>query len=140
MWQAGTVFTLSGDNLIYGNAGDDNLISGSGNDTIYSGSGDDVINLRGGSVTLRGLLVEFFGPEIVVEGGGNDTVHLGSGKDTIILGSSGFVSIYGFSRNDLLDVSGLDASFTQVGEDTLISSGDTSLGILKGYTGSVGLV
>ena len=140
-----TLFDVVSDYSIYGESGNDTVISGPGNDTIYGGSGDDLINLRGSNVSVPEFLVDIFGPEIVVEGeiivegGGNDTIYLDRGKDTVILGSGGFATIYGFSRNDRLDVSGLNASFTQTENDTLISSDGNSLGVLKGYTGSVDL-
>lgn len=85
-------------------------------------------------------IFSFSGEPLLIEGGGNDRVYLSSGKDTVILGNTGFADIYGFGRNDQLDVSGLDVSFTQMGGNTLINSGDSLLGVLNHYTGSVALV
>ncbi|MEH2048922.1 calcium-binding protein [Nostoc sp.] len=148
-----TIFAGNGNNTIVTNdtnstirsgSGNDLIFAGSGDDTIYSGNGNDVINLRGETVCLPNSLskdTNLFGSSIEVRGGGNDTVYLDRGRDTdtIILGSSGFATIYGFGSNDRLNVTGLNASFSQRGNDTLISSCSGSLGIIKGYTGSVNL-
>ncbi|MBC6429505.1 hypothetical protein FM036_00915 [Nostoc sp. HG1] len=136
-----TVITLDTKSLINTGAGNDLVVAGAGDDTIYTGSGRDVINLRGGTFSIPSPVnnLGFFGSEVIVQGGGNDTVYLESGNDKVILGSSGFATIYGFGKNDRLDVSGLNATFTRMGHDTLISSGSNSLGILKEYTSSVGL-
>ena len=140
-----TIITSDTNSTIRSGSGDDLIFAGSGNDTIYGGNGNDVINLRGETVCLPNPLstdTNLFGSSIEVTGGGNDTVYLGQEKDTdtVVLGSSGFAAIYGFGCNDRLNVSGLNASFSRVGNDTLISSCGGSLGILKGYTGSVNLV
>ncbi|WP_158507400.1 hypothetical protein [Nostoc piscinale] len=58
----------------------------------------------------------------------------------MILGSSGFATIYGFDKKDRLDVSGLNATFTQMGNDTLISQVIILWELSKNYTGSVALV
>ncbi|MEH2459365.1 calcium-binding protein [Nostoc sp.] len=136
-----TVITIDTKSLINTGAGNDLVIAGAGDDTIYTGSGRDVINLRGGTFSIPSPVdnLGFFGSEVTVQGGGNDTVYLERGNDKVILGSSGFATIYGFDKNDRLDVSGLNATFTRMGHDTLISSGSNSLGILKEYTSSVGL-
>ncbi|MBU7584268.1 MAG: hypothetical protein KAF91_15365 [Nostoc sp. TH1S01] len=138
-----TVITIGTKSFINAGSGDDLIISGLGDDTIFTGSGRDVVNLRGDTFFAPGPikdLQELYFFEATVQGGGNDTVYLGSGNKTVILGSSGFATIYGFDKKDRLDVSGLNATFTQIGNDTLISSGDHSLGIIKDYTGSVALV
>jgi hypothetical protein len=51
-----------------------------------------------------------------------------------------YITINGFGQDDRLNVSGLNASFIRRGNDTLINAGSQSLEILKGYSGSVGLV
>jgi Ca2+-binding RTX toxin-like protein len=141
-----TVITLSTKSLIRTGAGSDRIIAGRGDDSVFAGSGDDVINLRGEIISIPSPVntvgfnaALFGGSELPVSGGGNDTVYLESGADTVILGSTGFATIYGFGRNDKLDVNGLNATFTRQDQDTLIRSGETSLGILRGYTGSIGL-
>jgi Ca2+-binding RTX toxin-like protein len=137
-----TVVTIDTKSLIRLGSGNDTVIAGAGDDTIYAGSGQNTINLRGDVVSVPAPLdnLGFLGPQTGVRGGGNDTVYLNGGHDTIVLGSSGFATIYGFGCNDLLDVRGLNASFTRSGGDTLISAGSNPLGVLKGFTGSVGLV
>ncbi|MBD2596880.1 hypothetical protein H6G74_21460 [Nostoc spongiaeforme FACHB-130] len=138
-----TVITIGTKSFINSGSGDDLIISGLGDDTIFTGSGRDVVNLRGDTFFAPAPiqdLEEIYFSEATVQGGGNDTVYLGSGNKTVILGSSGFATIYGFDKKDRLDVSGLNATFTQMGNDTLISSGDHSLGIIKDYTSSVALV
>jgi Ca2+-binding RTX toxin-like protein len=137
-----TIITIGTKSLIKTGEGDDLIVAGDGDDTIYAGSGRNVINLRGDTVPISTSLnrLGWFGSQVQVQGGGNDTLYLESGKSKVILGSSGSVTIYGFDRNDLLDVSGLNATFARQGDDTLIKSGSTSLGVLKGYTGPVGTV
>ncbi len=152
-----TVITIDTKSLIKTGAGDDFVFSGRGDDTIFVGSGNNVINLRGATIPVPQPLATFgfFGASRTIVGGGNDTIYLrqgdddnrgkGSGKskqghDTIVLGSGGFATIHGFGRNDALDVSGLNASFTRSGGNTLISAGGKQIGILQGYTGNVGLV
>jgi Ca2+-binding RTX toxin-like protein len=120
---------------MYGGSGNDMIFSGQGNDTIYAGSGNDTINLRGGIA-----ISPIFGDEFTVVGGGNDTVYLDSGSDKVILGSTGLATIYGFGSNDFLDITGLNATLSKSGGNTLIKSAGNTIGILKGYTGSVSLV
>ncbi|MBE9001161.1 hypothetical protein IQ274_23805 [Nostoc sp. LEGE 12447] len=137
-----TIITIDTNSTIKSGSGDDLIFAGSGDDTILVGNGNDLVNLRGGTVSLPDPLssdTNLFGSSVEVIGGGNDTVYLGQGRDTVILGSIGFATIYGFDCNDRLDVTGLNASFTQIGHDTLINSSGSSLGVLKGYTGSVHL-
>jgi RTX calcium-binding nonapeptide repeat (4 copies) len=131
---------------IYGGSGNDTIFAGQGNQTIYAGSGNDVVNLRGGTALYQQTLnllnygpIEFI-EEYAVVGGGDDTVYLDSGADKVILGSTGLATIYGFGNNDFLDVTGLNATLTKSGGNTLIKSAGNTIGILKGYTGSVGLV
>ncbi len=144
-----TVITIDTKSLIKTGSGDDFVYSGLGDDTIYVGSGNNVINLRGATVPSPQPLatVGVFGLSRTIVGGGNDTVYLERGHDkskknhdTVILGSGGFATIHGFGRTDRLDVTGLSASFTRGGANTLISSGGRSIGILQGYTGPIGLV
>ncbi|WP_445637414.1 Calcium-binding protein [Nostoc sp. DSM 114161] len=138
-----TIITNDTNSIIQSGSGDNLIFAGSGDDTIRLGSGNNVINLRGETVCLPEPLSQdtnLFDSSIEIKGGGNDKVYLGEGTDTVILGSSGFATIYNFSCGDRLNVNGLDASFTQIGKDTLINSCGGSLGILKGYTGSVDLV
>jgi Ca2+-binding RTX toxin-like protein len=161
-----TVITFSTKSLIKTGSGNDTVFAGLGDDTIYTGSGNNLINLRGGTVTAPHPLVDVSFVQIfddlnpdtgtfTILGGGNDTVYLRQGddcdrskkgygkatqgRDTIVLGGTGFATVYGFGRNDALDVTGLNASFTRSGHDTLINAGGRSIGVLKGYTGSIGL-
>lgn len=142
-----TVITIDTKSSIKTGAGDDLIVAGAGDDIINPGSGRNTINLRGGTSSIPSSLNDLvssslFGLDnqgVTVQGGGKDTVYLDGGQDTIILGSGGSATIYGFSKNDLLDLNGLNAALTRNGSDTLIKSGSTVLGVLKGYTGSVGL-
>ncbi|WP_392530375.1 calcium-binding protein [Nostoc sp. C117] len=137
-----TVITNDTNSMIKSGSGNNLIFAGSGNDSIRVGNGNNLINLRGGTVCLSETLskdTNLFGSSVEVKAGGNDNVYLGEGENTVVLGSSGFASIYGFGCNDRLNISGLNASFSQVGRDTLISSCGTSLGVIKEYTGSVKL-
>lgn len=138
-----TIVTMDTNSMIRSGSGDDLIFAGSGDDTILVGNGNDLVNLRGETVSLPNPLAtdtNLFGSSVEVIGRGNDQVYLGQGRDTVILGSSGFANIYSFDCNDRLDVTGLNASFSRIGHDTLISSSGNSLGVLKGYTGSIDLV
>jgi len=138
-----TIITNDTNSIIQSGSGDNLIFAGSGDDTIRVGNGNNVINLRGGTVCLPEPLSQdtnLFDSSVEVKGGGNDKVYLGEGTDTVILGSSGFATIYNFSCSDRLNVNGLNASFSRIGNDTLINSCGGSLGILKGYTSSVDLV
>ncbi|MCF2146030.1 hypothetical protein IQ276_006095 [Desmonostoc muscorum LEGE 12446] len=146
------IYADDGNNTIITNDTNSVIQSGSGNDLIFAGSGDDIIRVGNGNnvINLRGTMVclpeplskdtNLFGSSVEITGGGNDKVYLGEGTDTVILGSSGFATIYGFGCGDRLNVNGLNASFSRIGKDTVINSCGGSLGILKGYTGSVDLV
>ncbi|MDZ8105704.1 MAG: hypothetical protein RM338_08780 [Nostoc sp. DedQUE12a] len=137
-----TIITNDTNSIIQSGSGDNLIFAGSGDDTIRVGSGNNVINLRGGTVCLPEPLSQdtnLFDSSVEVKGGGNDKVYLDEGTDTVILGSSGFATIYNFTCSDRLNVNGLNASFSRIGNDTLINSCGGSLGILKGYTGSVDL-
>lgn len=138
-----TIITNDTNSIIQSGSGDNLIFVGSGDDTIRVGNGNNVINLRGETVCLPEPLSQdtnLFDSSVEVKGGGNDKVYLGEGTDTVILGSSGFATIYNFSCSDRLNVNGLNASFSRIGNDTLINSCGGSLGIIKGYTGSVDLV
>ncbi|MDZ8186420.1 MAG: hypothetical protein RMX96_16410 [Nostoc sp. ChiSLP02] len=138
-----TIITNDTNSNIYSGLGNNLIFAGSGDDSIHVGNGNNLINLRGGTVCLPEALskdTNLFDSSVDVIGGGNDKVYLGEGTDTVILGSSGFATIYGFGYGDRLNLSGLNASLTQIGKDTLINSCGGSLAILKGYTGSVDLV
>ncbi|MBD2411194.1 hypothetical protein FACHB389_06735 [Nostoc calcicola FACHB-389] len=138
-----TIITSDTNSVIQSGSGNDLIFAGSGDDIIRVGNGNNVINLRGTTVCLPEPLskdTNLFGSSVEVTGGGNDKVYLGEGTDTVILGSSGFATIYGFGCGDRLNVNGLNASFSRIGKDTVINSCGGSLGILKGYTGSVDLV
>ncbi|MFN6562765.1 MAG: hypothetical protein RMY28_023640 [Nostoc sp. ChiSLP01] len=138
-----TIITNNTNSIIQSGSGDHLIFAGSGDDTIRLGSGNNLINLRGETVCLPEPLSQdtnLFDSSVEVKGGGNDKVYLDEGTDTVILGSSGFATIYGFGCSDRLNVNGLNASFTRIGNDTLINSSSGSLGILKGYTASIDLV
>jgi Ca2+-binding RTX toxin-like protein len=131
---------------VYGGSGNDTIFAGQGNQTVYAGSGNDIVNLRGGIAVYRQTLnILNYDPterveEFEVVGGGNDTVYLDSGSDKVILGSTGLATIYGFGGNDLLDVTGLDATLVKTGGNTLVNTASGTIGILNGYTGTVGLI
>jgi Ca2+-binding RTX toxin-like protein len=138
-----TIITNDTNSMIQSGSGNNLIFAGSGDDTIRVGNGNNLINLRGGTVCLSDSLSQdtnLFGSSVEATGGGNDNVYLGEGADMVILGSSGFARIYGFGCNDRLNIGGLNASFSQMGRDTLISSSSgTALGVIKEYTGSVNL-
>jgi Ca2+-binding RTX toxin-like protein len=140
-----------GKHEIHGGAGNDTIISGLGDDIIYDDAGDDIINLRGGSVNLRGTLTtsdeyDYFGglTKPVVKGGGIDTVYLGAGKDTVMLGKEGKATIYGFTAIDKLDLGGVGVTLSRnLQGDTLVTTNDSQhfqLATLVGYTGQVSII
>jgi Ca2+-binding RTX toxin-like protein len=141
-----TVITLSTRSSVRTGAGDDLIFGGRGDDTINAGSGQNVIVLGGETVPIPSPLsnlsftLEIFGKASAVVGEGNDTVYLGGGDNIVVLGSNSFATMYGFGSGDQLDISGVaNVSFTRSGRDTLINSDATSVGILRGFTGTVTL-
>jgi Ca2+-binding RTX toxin-like protein len=145
-----TVITLSTRSSVRTGSGDDVIFSGRGDDIINAGSGQNVIVLGNQTVSipspLNNLSFTFDVPTLnqttSVVGDGRDTVYLQGGDNLVVLGSSpnSFATLYGYGAGDLLDISGIaNASFSRSGRDTLIKSGDTSVGILRGFTGTVTL-
>lgn len=73
---------------------------------------------------------------------GNEIIDAGSGDDYVAVGKGNYIVDLG-NGNNIFD-GGVATGNIRVsagnGNDTLISSGSNSLGILKEYTGSVALV
>ncbi|WP_159995527.1 M10 family metallopeptidase C-terminal domain-containing protein [Roseomonas sp. 18066] len=106
---ADTINGQGGNDIIAGGGGDDLLLGGSGNDMLLGGEGHD--RLVGGP-----------GTDIMTGGAGNDRfifsegdVGLGSARDVITdFNASAYV--------DQLDLSGIDADLTQVGDQAFVLS------------------
>ena len=129
--QDDTFFFGNGNNTIYANDGNNRitvgngkniLFAGSGNDVIISGSGDDVIYANDGN-------------NIISAGAGTNTVYGGSGADRFILNPKGDTTIIGFGSNDRIALGGglkfTNLTLKQVGADTVLSVGTTTIATLK---------
>ncbi|MEO1520905.1 MAG: spondin domain-containing protein [Cyanobacteria bacterium J06633_2] len=138
--------TLSGNggaDTLTGNAGADTLNGGSGRDTLNGGGGRDILNGNAGADTLNGgngsdTLNGGNGSDILTGGNGFDIATGGGGSDTFVLSTgAGTVSVTDFNDGvDQLSLSdGLgfgDLTIVQVGQGTLISSGNDALALLEG--------
>ena len=110
--------TNSGKNVtILGNAGDDFIFNTGANVLINGGAGNDTINNTGKNATIIG-------------GAGNDKISLSSAATgTLIKYSSGEGkdTLYGFDKNDSLEVSGGSYTTAKSGSDILVTFDSGSL-------------
>lgn len=107
-----------GDDTLNGGVGDDRIIGGSGRDYIIGGVGNDVMSGSTGSDSF-----------IFKEGHGNDVIEdFDVTKTRERIDFSGIDSI-----NSLEDLFGIDGAARQIGENTLIRTGEDSSVLLK-YT------
>jgi Ca2+-binding RTX toxin-like protein len=128
----------SGDNLIYGLGGDDTLLGGGGSDSLYGGDGND--DLLGG-----------LGADILTGGSGRDIFRYTAAEQSGITEETMDVILDFASRQDRLDLSGIDANTARSGDQafsrvilgssaTFTSAGqlrfDSAEGILYGNTDS----
>ena len=88
-------------------------------DTLRGTDGDDIIYGRGGNDTLRGLA----GADELIGGKGADKLYGGPGADTFVFGTgdSGKEkakadTIYDFTKEDTIDLSGWDANAKKAGD------------------------
>ena len=87
----------SGDDILHGDAGDDQLFGDNGKDMLFGGDGDDYLDGGNAKDTLNG-------------GAGNDVMRGGNGKDIFAITDLGGIDeILDFSKNEKIDLSGLDA-------------------------------
>ncbi len=126
----------SGDNLIYGLGGNDILLGDLGNDSLYGGDGSD--DLLGG-----------LGADILVGGSGQDIFRYAASDQSGITDDTMDIILDFVSRQDRLDLSGIDANTARSGDQafsriilgsssTFTSAGqlrfDSTEGILYGNT------
>lgn len=138
----GTVgLTLTGntmDNTLTGGGGDDTIYGGGGNDTIKGGEGNDTIYAQGSDTTwlygnngddhLYGAdgadhLYGGAGNDVLWGGGGADILSGGDGTDTFLYtdvsqstpAAPDYITDY--LHGDTIDLSGIDANSTTVGDD-----------------------
>lgn len=113
--------------VINGQGGNDTLLGLSGNDTLRGGDGND--DLLGGA-----------GDDYLVGGLGNDTLQGGTGRDRFVLtldGSTDTIADFTIGEDMLLlptNLSFQQLLMTQVGNDTLIQVGQSTLVTLVGVT------
>ncbi|OED47973.1 hypothetical protein AB838_15380 [Rhodobacteraceae bacterium (ex Bugula neritina AB1)] len=104
-----------GNDQLFGDAGRDNLRGGSGQDQLTGGSGND--KLRGGA-----------GADQLIGGKGKDTMTGGGGNDHFIFKSVPEIradKIRDFKTGDKVDLSRIDASGTDAGNQAFSFVGDT---------------
>ena len=114
-----------GNDEIYGNAGDDEIHGGMGFDILYGGSGDDTIYGESGNDTLIG-------------GSGNDELIGGNGDDIYIFNKGdGLDTISEFEGNDTIkfgpNLSADDIKFSQISNDLLIKYGSNDQITITNY-------
>ncbi len=111
---ANVVWTLDGNDTIYGNGGNDILYGGGGNNHVYGGDGDDIIGNSGKTIdgvvivsndTLEGgngddQIISGFGSDVAIGGAGNDSIwhsyghsliDAGTGNDHVYAGNGSLV-------------------------------------------------
>ncbi|NTW11170.1 MAG: calcium-binding protein, partial [Chlorobiaceae bacterium] len=114
----------SGDNLIYGLGGNDILLGEFGSDSLYGGDGND--DLLGG-----------LGADILVGGSGQDIFRYTAADQSGITEETMDVILDFVSRQDKIDLSGIDANSGRAGEQAFSriilgsSSAFTSAGQLR---------
>jgi Ca2+-binding RTX toxin-like protein len=106
-----------GNDILIGGDGDDILVGGQGNDSLVGGAGDDVLFGIKGSNKMQG-------------GAGSDTFVLGRGRGLNL------VKDFNAAEGDKLALPGKlnfdKLSFTQKGQNTVISQGDRKIATLFG--------
>jgi Ca2+-binding RTX toxin-like protein len=124
-----TVFTGSGNNVVFGSSGNDLLSGESGNDTLFGFAGNDrLVAGTGGAILYGGL--------------GVDRLYGGSGADIYALEANSGADIF-YDFNTSLDRIGLTGtltfsglSITQSGTNTLVQSAGVNLATLIGISAS----
>ena len=129
--QDDTFFFGNGNNTIYANDGNNRITVGNGKNTLFAGSGNDVIISGSGD----DLIYANDGNNVISAGAGDNTVYSGSGADRFILNPKGNTTIIGFGNNDRIALGGglkfTNLTLKQVGADTVLSVGMTSIATLK---------
>lgn len=127
----------SGRDLIFGMDGNDRLEGGAGNDLLHGGNGNDT--LLGGSGVDQ--LYGGAGNDVLIGGQGNDLLSGGVGSDLFVFDQAGFgndrisdfnlhqngLDLLVFSKSLFASTAAVFGASSQVGADTLIQSGDSSV-------------
>lgn len=137
--------TLLSDNIvgteahetIYGLLGNDIISAGGGDDELFGGLRNDTLSGEAGADTLRGES----GDDILTGGTGDDTLIGGADDDTYIYargdGNDILIESDEFSNNDRLVLNNIlatDVTFTEAGEDTILTIAESSPGAGDGGT------
>ena len=124
-------FFGNGNNTIYANDSNNRITVGNGKNTLFAGSGNDVIISGSGD----DLIYANDGNNVISAGAGDNIVYSGSGADRFILNPKGNTTIIGFGNNDRITLGGglkfTNLTLKQVGADTVLSVGMTSIATLK---------
>ena len=124
-------FFGNGNNTIYANDSNNRITVGNGKNTLFAGSGNDVIISGSGD----DLIYANDGNNVISAGAGDNIVYSGSGADRFILNPKGNTTIIGFGNNDRIALGGglkfTNLTLKQVGADTVLSVGMTSIATLK---------
>ncbi|MHB1098190.1 MAG: beta strand repeat-containing protein [Burkholderiales bacterium] len=135
-----------GDDLLVGSRGNDTLDGGWGVDVVYGAEGNDVLSDPGGNSALLGGE----GDDTITGGAGNDFIVGGTGNDTIVTGATRNVVAFdkGDGRDTILATPGAtntlslggvsyrDLSFSEDGEDLVLSVGKRDSITFKGWYAS----
>jgi Ca2+-binding RTX toxin-like protein len=87
------IFTLAGNDIVYGGKNNDIIYAGSGDDKLYGGYGGDILVTSSGNSLADGgdgddVLLGSTGNDLLIGGDGNDKLFAGPGN-TIMNGGSG---------------------------------------------------
>ena len=135
----------SGDDLVDAGNGNDIIDTHGGNDIVYAGAGNDIIHASDGNDIIYGgegddTIYPDHGDDFSWDNYGNDTIRGGKGNDTIISmsGDDTFIFNLGDGQDTIEEHQGVDTlyfgngiewsdlSFTQSGNDMVISINDTT--------------
>jgi len=164
-YEGTTGLTLDGnglDNHLIGNSGGDNLHGFDGNDTLEGGGGGDSLIGGNGNDTLDGgdgndILASEAGDDTLIGGSGNDFLDGDVGADTLtggagndkfsvswitgsIPGSYDAITDFtpdGSGTGDVLDLSGIDADTTTLGDQAFDNGGNVPGAHHAWYTATV---
>nr|WP_321461311.1 calcium-binding protein [uncultured Cohaesibacter sp.] len=126
---------------LYGGAGTDKLFGELGNDKLFGGAGNDILNGGVGNDTLNGG----DGNDTLYAGAGSDILNGGAGTDSMYAGNDNAVDTFVFtsvsdssasgdhdmlyafdSGEDVIDLSGIDASSTTAANDSFTFAGTSA--------------
>lgn len=124
-----SVYTLGGDDTVYGSTYNDWVEGGDGNDTLYGFNGNDMLDGGNGTDTL----IAGNGDDSLYGGAGNDQLYGEAGNDWLT-GDAGNDTMAGGTGDDtFVGGDGADTMFGEAGNDVFF--GDAGADIMDGGAG-----